>query len=55
MRPDGLVKLQFAMQINSSLLEAMRPDGLVKLQFAMQINSSLVGAHSSWEVICAII
>lgn len=55
MRPDGLVRLQFAAQINSSLLEAMRPDGLVKLQFAMQINSSLVGAHSLWEVICAII
>ena len=55
MRPDGLVKLQCAMQINSSLLEAMRPDGLVKLQFAMQINSSLLGAHSLWDVICAII
>ena len=55
MRPDGLVRLQFAMQINSSLLAAMRPDGLVKLQFAAQINSSLVGAHSLWEVICAII
>lgn len=55
MRPDGLVKLQFAMQINSSLLEAMRPDGLVKLQFAAQINSSLVGAHSLEELEGAII